>query len=223
VDFRRAAVSFALKRVINILCRIECREFIEALSKSKPLIIAMNHINFLEVPVMVAYSYPLNVTGVAKIETWDNPFFAFLFNTYRAIPIDRSGAFHRTFAQVQKAIDKGFSVGIFPEGTRSGNGVLGKGKAGIIHLAFEINAPILPAVHYGGENIWENIKHFKRTPFCFRTGRPFKIKFEGRPDHETRDEMLAEVMGRMARLLPEGMRGIYAEQAERECKYLEFL
>jgi hypothetical protein len=42
------------------------------------------------------------------------------------------------------------------------------------------------------------------------------------PGHEERNEIMGEVMGQIARLLPEQMRGIYAQQAENECKYLEF-
>jgi 1-acyl-sn-glycerol-3-phosphate acyltransferase len=223
VGFRRAAVSFALRGVLNTLCRIDCHEYVEALSKNKPLIVAMNHVNFLEVPILVAHSYPLNVTGVAKTETWKNPIFAFLFNTYQAIPIDRSGAFQKVFTQVREAIDNGNFVCIFPEGTRSKNGVLRKGKAGIIHMALEVNAPVLPVVHYGGERIWENIRRLRRTPFCFRAGRPFKINFDGRPGRDQREEIMDEVMGQMARLLPEEKRGIYADQTDRECKYLEFI
>ena len=78
-------------------------------------------------------------------------------------------------------------------------------------------------VHYGGEKIWDNIRRLRRTPFCFKAGRPFKLKFEGMPRKEAREEMLAEVMGQMARLLPEEMRGPYTRQADQECKYLEFI
>jgi 1-acyl-sn-glycerol-3-phosphate acyltransferase len=212
-----------LKGVLNTLCKIENREFFETLSKNEPLIVAVNHINFLEVPILVTHSYPLYLTGLAKSETWKNPFFAFLFNTYHAIPIDREKAFGEAFRQVREAINSGYSVAIFPEGTRSKNGVLGKGKAGIVNLALDTNAAVLPVVHYGGEHIWENIKHFRRTPFIFRPGRPFRIQVDGRPDRGTREEILGEIMGQMARLLPEEMRGIYAEQAELPCKYLDFL
>jgi 1-acyl-sn-glycerol-3-phosphate acyltransferase len=202
---------------------MDCREYLAALSSNKPMLIVMNHVNFLEVPALVAQSYPVYVTGVAKTETWGNPVFAFLFNTYRAIPIDRSGAFHEVSAKVREAIDGGSFVCFFPEGTRSKDGVLNKGKAGIIHLAIDTDAPILPVVHYGGESIWKNMKHFKRTTFCFKAGRPFKINYEGRPNRETREEILSEVMAQMARLLPEEMRGFYSEQSGRECKYLDFL
>ena len=223
MDFRRAAVNLVLKGVLNTLCKIDSREFFEVLSKNKPLIVAVNHINFLEVPILVTHSYPLHLTGLVKSETWNNPLFAFIFNTYRAIPIDREGAFSEAFRRVREAMDNGYFVVVAPEGTRSKSGVLGKGKAGIVNLAFDTGAAVLPVVHYGGEHIWENMKHFRRTPFVFKPGRPFRINFDGRPSKEKREEMLGEIMGQMAQLLPVEMRGIYAEQAERPCNYLSFL
>jgi 1-acyl-sn-glycerol-3-phosphate acyltransferase len=183
----------------------------------------MNHTNFLEVPILATHSYPLFLTGLVKSETWKNPLFAFIFNSYHAIPIDRKRAFTGAFKQVREAIDDGFFVAIAPEGTRSKDGVLGKGKAGIIHLALEADVPVLPLVHCGGEHIWKNMKRFRRTPFYFKTGRPFKIKFEGRPDREVREKMLGEIMGQIARLLPVEKRGFYTQEAESDCKYLEFI
>ena len=212
-----------MKGVLDILCKIDNNDFYSALENNKPLIIAMNHTNFLEVPILVTHSYPLFLTGLVKSETWKNPFFAFLFNTYHAIPIDRGGAFKGAFKRVKDAIDDGFFVVIAPEGTRSKDGVLGKGKAGIIHLALDAGVPVLPIAHCGGEDIWKNMKRFRRTPFSFKAGQPFRIKFEGRPDKEVREKMLSEVMGQIARLLPAEKRGFYAQEAESECKYLEFI
>lgn len=187
------------------------------------MIVAMNHINFLEVPILVSHGYPVYITGLAKKETWKNPLFYFLFNTYRAIPINRSGSYNEAFKKVRKAIDQGFFVAIAPEGTRSKNGVLGKGKAGIVQLALYTDTPILPIAHYGGQRIWKNIKRFRRTPLTFKVGRPFRINYNGRPGRSEREEILGEVMGQIARLLPEDMRGIYSSHAHRESKYLEFI
>jgi 1-acyl-sn-glycerol-3-phosphate acyltransferase len=220
---RRAVVNRILKGVLDTLCDIDSRKFAETLTAIPPVIVAVNHINFLEVPILVAHSYPLPLTGLVKSETWNNPFMAFLLNTYRAIPIDRAGAYQDSFRQVREAMEEGFFVVMAPEGTRSKSGVLGRGKAGIIQLALYTGAPVLPVVHFGGERIWDNIRHLRRTPFYFRTGRPFRFKSEGRPDKEVRGLMLEELMGQMARLLPEEMRGIYAEHARRESKYLEFV
>jgi 1-acyl-sn-glycerol-3-phosphate acyltransferase len=220
---RRVIVTYTLKAILDILCKIECSEYVKALSKNKPMIIAFNHTNFLEVPILVSHSYPKYVTGIAKVETWNNTIFSFLFNTYHAIPIERGGVFKGLFKKVKELTDKGYFVSIAPEGTRSKNGVLRSGKSGIIQLAYETNLPVMPVVHYGGENIWKNMKRFRRTSFCIKAGQPFMIKFDGRPEKGVRDEMLGEVMGQLARLLPEDKRGCYAEQAQRETKHLEFL
>lgn len=221
--FRRAAITKILRGILKALCDIDHHEFIEALSKTEPLIIVINHINFLEVPIIVTHCNPLSCTGLVKAETWKNPLFSFLFNTYKAIPINRAGAYRETFKQVREAIDKGYFVVIAPEGTRSKDGVLQRGKAGIIQLAIDANSPVLPVAHYGGQQIWKNIKRFRRTSFQFKAGRPFRIKCEGRPGREERNQILNEVMGQIARLLPEDMRGVYSQQAGQECKYLEFI
>ena len=221
--FRRAATDKILRGVLDTICKIDYREFVEALSKTEPLIIIFNHINFLEVPILVTHSYPFYCTGVAKSETWKNPFFSFLFNTYKAIPINRAGSYRETFRRVREAMDRGFYVAIAPEGTRSKDGILREGKAGIIQLAIDTNSPVLPVAHYGGQQIWTNLKHLKRTPLQFRAGRPFRIKCDERPGRTERKQILGEVMSQIARLLPVEMRGVYTQQAEQECRHLEFI
>ncbi|WP_461255703.1 lysophospholipid acyltransferase family protein [Treponema sp. R80B11-R83G3] len=212
-----------MKGILSVICKIDCKEFIEALKKNEPMLVIFNHINFLEVPILVTHSYPLYVSGLVKSETWDNPIMSFIFNTYKAIPIDRKGAFSESFKKVLEAIKEGYYMCIAPEGTRSKDGVLGKGKPGIIQLALEAGVPILPVAHFGGENVWKNIRRFKRTPFCFKAGRPFRIKCESMPGKEEREKVMAEVMSQMARLLPEWMRGEYARYAYNDCQYLEFI
>ncbi|MDR1786914.1 MAG: 1-acyl-sn-glycerol-3-phosphate acyltransferase [Treponema sp.] len=223
-SLRLSVVNSILKGLVNALCKIDSKEYVEALANMGPAILAINHINFLEVPILVAQSYPIQVTGLAKEETWHNPLFGFIFDTYKAIPIDRKGAYRDVFLRVQEAIEKGFFVIFAPEGTRSKSGVLGKGHAGIVQLAYLTNAPVLPVVHFGGERIWDNLKHLRRTPFRFNVGRPFRFRFDGKsPGKSTREAMLDELMGQMARLLPENMRGPYAEAASKDAPHLEFL
>jgi len=219
---RRSIVNRILRLILGSICKIDSREFAKALLRAEPLIIIMNHINFVEVPILVAYGHPHLVTGIVKAETWKNPFMAFLCNTYRAIPIKRRGPYNDSFRKVREAIEKGFHVCIAPEGTRSKDGILGRAKAGIIQLAFYTGAAILPVAHFGGERIWKNLRRLKRTPVRFRAGNPFRIRFgEKPPDRLVREEMLMEVMGQIARLLPPEMRGVYS--GGEQCRYLEFL
>jgi 1-acyl-sn-glycerol-3-phosphate acyltransferase len=235
MEIRRAVVTQVLRGILGTICKLDTREYEEALrgtdcggdgegtAYTGPMIVAINHINFLEVPMLVAWSYPQQLTGLVKEETWKNPFMAFLLDTYKAIPINREGSYLQTFRQVRETLAQGAHVCVAPEGTRSGTGVLGRGKAGIVQLAMITGAPILPVVHFGGEKIWDNIRHFRRTPFCFRVGRPFRFKCQGRPGKAEREVMLEELMGQMAAMLPETMRGEYAERALQKSEYLEFI
>ena len=226
MGFRRFAVSYFLKGILSVICKIdfkEFKEFIEALRNNGPMLVIFNHINFLEVPIIVTYSYPLYITGLVKSETWNNPIFAFIFNTFNAIPIDREGAFSEPFRKVLETIKKGYYMLVSPEGTRSKNGILGKGKPGIIQLALEGDIPILPVAHFGGENVWKNMRRLRRTRFCLKAGRPFRIKCERGHRKEEREKIMTEIMAQIARLLPERMRGEYAQYAYNECQYLEFI
>jgi 1-acyl-sn-glycerol-3-phosphate acyltransferase len=220
---RRTVVSWFIRTLLNIIAKIDCHELVETLKNNKPLLVIFNHVNFLEIPILIVFNHPVYITGLAKAETWKNPLLSFLFNTYKAVPIDRRGAFSESFKKVCLRIKSGFHMCVAPEGHRSKSGVLQHGKPGIIQLALEAGVPILPVAHHGGENIWKNLKRLRRTPFKFKVGRPFRIKLNEFPGHEKREEVLSEIMGQIARLLPRQFRGIYARQAETEAQYLEFV
>jgi long-chain acyl-CoA synthetase len=69
-----------------------------------------------------------------------------LFNVF---PLPRARGFRRSFAHAGEAMDRGYSVLIFPEGTRSHTGVLGPFRSGIGLLARETEAPIIPVALRG--------------------------------------------------------------------------
>jgi 1-acyl-sn-glycerol-3-phosphate acyltransferase len=221
---RRCLVSFALRFVLGILCKIDCRALIKYLDEHPgPYILAINHINFLEVPIFAACPWPRRITGLVNADAWANKFMAFLFDTYAAVPIDRKGSYFQSFRQVHRAMKAGYSMLVAPEGTRSKTGILAKGKAGIVQLALVTGMPVLPLVHFGGENFWANLKHLRRTPFHSAVGRPFRFKTAGRPSKEEQEAMLADLMGQIASLLPEHLRGEYASRAAVPPRYLEFI
>jgi 1-acyl-sn-glycerol-3-phosphate acyltransferase len=233
---RRITVSPVLKGLLSALCKIDIHEYLAALDEQKAkygndcFIIAINHINFLEVPILVAFSHPRKVTGLVQQKAWGNPVMAFIFNTYDAIPLNREGAYLHTFRNVQDILKAGFHVCIAPEGTRSSTGILAQGKEGIVQLAYITGAPVLPIGHFGGQSFWENFKHFRKTPFTMKAGKPFHFKFDKdeagkrkKPSRETMSTMTEELMGQIARLLPEQMRGFYAEEALKVPQHLDFL
>jgi 1-acyl-sn-glycerol-3-phosphate acyltransferase len=216
-------VTYSIKNLTRILCKVDDSQLINVPEKG-PLIIACNHINFMEVPLMYTHLQPRKVTGFAKAETWNNPVMGMLFDLWGAIPIQRGEADATAFRSALNALKQGKILAIAPEGTRSGNGRLGRALPGIVTLAYLSNTPILPIVYFGGEKFRANINRFKRTDFHIRVGKLFKLAFqEAKLDREIRDKMLDEIMYQLAALLPSEYRGCYSDTNQVTTNYITFV
>jgi 1-acyl-sn-glycerol-3-phosphate acyltransferase len=215
-------VNTSIRSLTRILCNVDDGQLIRV-PKQGPLIIASNHINFIDIPLLLSHLQPRRITGFVKIETWDNPVMAILFNLWGAIPIQRGEADTKAFRRGLEALRQGKILGIAPEGTRSGNGRLARGLPGIVVLAFHSNAPILPLVYYGGERLRDNINQFKRTDFHIRVGRTFRLFHPpGILDHNIRRIMVDEIMYQLAILLPEAYRGYYSDLTKLTTNYIKY-
>ncbi len=185
-----------------------------------PLIIYSNHTGSIEVPMLYAQIYPRPVTGWAKIESWDNWFLHWIFNLWGAIPVRRGEADMAALRKALDALKKSYIFGIAPEGTRNKTGKLIHAHPGAVMLALMSGAPLLPVANWGGENFSPNLQKFKRTDFHIRVGEPFKIDTNGsRVTGDLRQEIVDEMMYRLAALLPEEYRGEYSNLEKATGKY----
>jgi 1-acyl-sn-glycerol-3-phosphate acyltransferase len=215
-----AVVNFTLKWLIRMAVRVEDRE-LALVPPEGGLIVVANHINFLEAPLLISHLYPRPVTGWAKVETWKNPFFAWLFNVYEAIPIRRGEMDLTALNAGVDALNKGKLVAVSPEGTRSYVGQLAPGKHGVVLLALRSGAPILPMAYYGGELFWKKIFRLQRSSFHIRVGHAFKIDTHGQAmSRDVRQEITDEIMYQIAALLPPTYRGVYADLSQARETYL---
>jgi len=222
-NFKLAAVNFAFKAFTNITCRVDART-LDRIPDKGPFIIIANHVNFLDLLIMYPRVYPRVVTGFAKVETWDNPIMAYLFNILEAIPIRREEVDVTALRKALDILDQGKIVAVAPEGTRSRDGRLQQGKPGVVMLALKSGAPLLPIVYYGGEKFRENIQKFRRTSVHIDVGIPFRLDSHGeRVTRDVREEMLDELMYQLAGLLPEEYRGEYQNPEKGLNKYLSFM
>jgi 1-acyl-sn-glycerol-3-phosphate acyltransferase len=211
-----------IKFLTAVGCRIDSRQLVKIPARG-PLILTANHINFLETPVIFPRLFPRPVTALAKIEYWDSLFFRFLFNLWKLIPIRRGEADLEAFQKALAAMQAGKILIILPEGTRSSDGKMQEAHAGIVLLAVRSGAPILPVAHWGGENVWENLKHFKRTDFKIAVGNPFKVETGGKAlSRDVRQQIANEIMYQIAALLPENYRGVYTDISKATEDYLRF-
>ena len=146
----------------------------EHIPKRGPVIIASNHRSFLD-PFVIACMARRPMYYVAKKEIFQyNRLLAWALGALGAFPVDR-GAGDGEFIETAKAIlARGDIVLIFPEGTRTRPGALGKPKRGVGRLALETGAPVVPVAVIGTEAIrsgWRIRPHKVRI----RAGRALRF------------------------------------------------
>jgi 1-acyl-sn-glycerol-3-phosphate acyltransferase len=219
--------SLLVNRIIYGLFRILCivkDADIQRVPLKGPLILATNHINFLEAPVIYTHLVPPRpLTALVKVETLDVKGYGWLFKMWNAIPIRRGEADLEAFQKAQQALKDGMIVVVAPEGTRSGDGRLGPGYPGIILLALRAGVPVLPLVFQGSEVFWQNLKKLKRTPFIIRVGNPFSIDMHGKAlSRDVRKQATDELMYQLAALLPEEYRGVYSDMSQASEEFISF-
>lgn len=211
--FERRAATWVVNgtawRLSRIACRVDDQE-VRRIPDRGPLLLVTNHVNFLEIPLVLSHLQPRPVTGLAKAETWDSPLMGLLFNLWGAIPIRRGEGDVAAIRRVLEALDNGMIVAVSPEGTRSGDGCLRRAKPGIGLLAAHSSAPILPVAFFGHELIWSNVSRLRRTDFHIRVGPLLRVRPGGRWTAEMRQKVADEIMYQLAALLPPEYRGAYA-------------
>ncbi len=206
------ALFVALIRFLALfIVRLEAGE-LEKLPKKGPYILAMNHVNFLDGPLLLARLFPRRVVSLAKRETWDNPLLGLAATAVGAVPVNRSGPDPAALRRVSKVLDEGGFLYINPEGTRSRDGVLGRGKAGVVAIARQTSTPVIPLAFEGLEDFGPSIRRLRRTRATLHVGEAFDVlpQTEG-AGRAARDEAVAEIMRRIAALLPADKRGPWAE------------
>lgn len=222
MKFHVRMVTLFIKGFLSLVCRVDGRELAKV-PKTGPFLVVVNHINFLEVPLLYTYLYPRRQTSLVKIETWKNPFLGPIAKMWDAIPIKRSISDFSALRAAIAALRRGKFLIIAPEGTRTGDGKLRKGRQGVALLAVQGDVPILPVVHYGGERVWRNVKRGRRTDFTFRVGPAFRIKLSKKElTSPKRREVTDEVMSVIASTLPRAYRGYYEDKIFPKYRYLEF-
>lgn len=164
-------------------------------------ILAMNHVGYLDFAIAgtALLSSKRLVRFMAKREIFDHPVAGPLMRGMKHISVDRKNG-GPSFVEALKALQNGEIVGVFPEATISQSFELKDMKSGVIRLAIESGAPVLPTIIWGSQRIWTKKvpRNFKRenTPIYVVIGAP--MYFSKNDDAE---EGLVKLKGEMANLL----------------------
>ncbi len=125
----------------------------EHIPSEGPVILASNHRSFFD-PFIIGTMTRRPVYYVAKKELFTyNRFMSWLLNALGAYPVDRGAGDQETIETSKAILGRGEIVLMFPEGTRTRPGPLGKPHRGVGRLALETGAPVVPVAIIGTEDI----------------------------------------------------------------------
>lgn len=204
------ACNTALRGTLALFCdyKVEGRE---NMPNSGPLLVVGNHQSNMDPPI-VAVSLPRNSRFLAKDGLFWFPPAALFLKAYGAHPVKRDQADYGAYQWVlgQLALPNGV-VTMFPEGTRSPSRMR-RARPGIASLAIRSGVPILPVGIVGTETFGTYMRVFyPKGRIRVRIGKPFKLApLPGPASKQALDEITAEIMGRIAVLIPESYHGYYA-------------
>ncbi|MGW5076716.1 lysophospholipid acyltransferase family protein [Rhodococcus sp. NPDC004095] len=182
-------------------------EGVENIPVSGPAILAGNHLSIADW-LFTPLSSPRRITYLAKSEYFTTPGFkgalqkAF-YSGAGQVPIDRSGAdaANAALTTARRLLDEGKLVGLFPEGTRSPDGRLYKGKTGAARIALTTGVPVIPVAVIGTDEICPpGPFRWRRRRVQVKFGKPLDFsRFEGMAgnrwvERTVTDEIMYELM-----------------------------
>ena len=180
-----------------------------------PAILCPNHISFLD-SAFLMLSVPRRISFVGKAEYMDSWKTKFIFPAMGMIPIDRGGGDKSQAAldTAERVLRRGELFGIFPEGTRSRDGFLYKGRTGAARLALKVGCPIIPVGVVGTDKIQPpDAKMPKlRMEATIRIGRPIRVdRYRSRvDDHMVLRQITDELMFEIREMTGQEYRNVYA-------------
>ncbi len=205
---------FLLRAILRLIARVTVYGMQNLPPRNATYIAVTNHIGRLDpafafmllqrkdIIMLVAEKY--------KEHTWSR----LLAQAVDGIFVDRYNADLGAMREVLRRIQKGGVLVLAPEGTRSPSASLIQGWDGASYIAAKSGLPIVPVgvTGSGDQEVVQRLKHFNRLQVTVNVGLSFTLP----PlEPKSRDAQLShyteEIMCRIAALLPESYRGVYAE------------
>jgi 1-acyl-sn-glycerol-3-phosphate acyltransferase len=148
---------------------------LENIPSDGPAILAANHQSFLDDLLFPLVVPKRQVVFLGKADYFDKRYLRWFFKGANVIPVRRESrsASEAALRAGVDALKKGMLVGIFPEGTRSPNGNLHRGKTGVARMALEARVAVIPVSITGT---------FEAMPYDRKIPRPGRVEIRfGKP------------------------------------------
>lgn len=185
-------------RLTNLFCKVighlEARG-VSHIPREGGVLLVANHISLLD-PVIIGSAANREIHFMGRSDLFNVPILGKIITAYNAYPVNRwkpdLGALRRTVSLLKE----GNAVLIFPEGTRSLDGKLGKTHDGACFIAHRANVPTIPVFHSGTERLLpRGSRRIRRAKLTVNFGEP--IDFSDINETEIKREMYQQMGVRM--------------------------
>ena len=168
----------------------------ENIPQDGAFILSANHVSNWDPPFLATFC-PREVSYMAKEELFKNPIFSAAIRALNAFPVKRGTADKNAIKKAVKILKNGGCLGVFPEGTRSKTGKLGKPESGVSLIATMTKSPVIPAAIIGTEKIFSSSKKFPALAVVY--GEPMSFSGNAK-DKDELANFAQEIMDKIAKL-----------------------
>ena len=206
------------KQVYNLLCglirKVSNLTVIghENVPPSGPALVVISHISRLDTPFIFCTGGRMDVIPMVAREYKNTFFLGWILNMIRVIWITRGAYDFEAFREAKEYLNKGWIVGLAPEGSRSRDGLLHEGKPGSALLAYKMDVPILPAAVTGTDTMSKAFLSLRKMKVTVEFGKTFRLPDRNGLENKVWLKLATdEIMCHIAAILPPERRGFYKD------------
>ena len=208
------------RSTLSAVARLIYRPVIEGrenIPRTGPVLLASNHLSFVD-SIIIPLLAPRRVVFLAKSDYFTGKgirgaWMRWFFTAVGAVPIRRgtAGAAREALNSAMEILNDGLAFGIYPEGTRSRDGRLYRGRTGVAWLALAARCPVVPVGLTGTQDIQPVDSRIPRIrKITIRVGTPLDFSYlQGAKPGPARREATDAVMAAIRELSGQEMVGYY--------------
>ncbi len=169
----------------------------ENLDFRENFVFTSNHLSYYD-PPLVGCAVNREIWFMSKSELFRNRFLSWLITKYHSIPVRRGEADRKSIKIFSDKLNQGYSILMFPEGTRSRTGKIGSFKQGFALIALSTGKSVCPVFISGANNLKDCF--LRRRRLEVNIGMPIRINRNSESEDKKRDyqilaDMVREEMG----------------------------